>query len=400
MKRSTERILTTHCGSLPRAPEVLTMLEEALAGRAPDRARFDVAVREGVADVVGRQVAAGVDVVNDGEMSKQSFMGYYLERLGGLTMTEIDATDAEPVRGPSAETKDYPGYAERWGLPPGRAAVQRQAGGGVPRVVAPVATGPVTYTGTSALRRDIDSVLAAARSAGATDVFMTAVPPGGTRFGFGAVSANQYYPTQEELEEAVCEAMRVEYEAIVGAGIVLQMDCNWGALSRLAAYSTEDVRRMITHGIELMNHATRNIDPDMMRIHLCWGADEAPHHKDLPLDAIVDLMLTARPAGLGVVAANGRHEWEWRVWKDVKVPDGKVIIPGVIDSTTNIIEHPETVAERIRRFADVLGRENILAGVDCGLDTVAGSAQVVPEIAWAKLASLAEGARLADSALY
>jgi 5-methyltetrahydropteroyltriglutamate--homocysteine methyltransferase len=180
----------------------------------------------------------------------------------------------------------------------------------------------------------------------------------------------------------------------------LQFDCNWAALGRHLGSSVEELRTMITHGIERMNYAVRNIDPDMMRIHTCWGADEAPHHKDVPLEAIVDLMLRARPSGLGVVASNGRHEWEWRVWKDVKVPEGKVIIPGVIDSTTNIIEHPETVAERIRRFADVLGKENIIGGVDCGLDTVAGSAQVVPAIAWAKLASLGHGARLASETLY
>ena len=401
MKRSSERILTTHCGSLPRTPRVLEMLRHGSERQEADRATFDAAVRDGVEAVVRRQVEAGVDLVNDGEMSRQSFMTYYMDRLGGLTLMEIDAPDSEPVRGPSAEVRDYPGYAERWGLPASRRVAQESArDGGAGRIVAPVATGPVTYADSSALRRDIDNVLAAAKAAGATDVFMTAVPPGGTRFGFGAVGVHQYYPTQEELEEAICEAMRVEYEAIVGAGIVLQFDCNWGALSRLVPYSVDDVRRMIAHGIELMNHATRNIDPDMMRIHLCWGADEAPHHKDAPLEAIVDLMMAARPAGLGVVAANGRHEWEWRVWRDVKVPDGKVIIPGVIDSTTNIIEHPQTVAERIRRFADVLGKENIIAGVDCGLDTVAGSAQVVPEIAWAKLAALGEGAGLASSALY
>ncbi len=398
MKRSTERILTTHCGSLPRTPEVLGMLQEVSEGRTPDRAIFDAAVREGVEDVVRRQVDAGVDIVNDGEMSKRSFMHYFLERLGGLTIMEIEAPPESILPGPSAEVADFPEFFERWAFRGKIAPVPEE--GGVRTVLAPVATGPITYADTAALARDIDNVLASARAAGSTDVFMSAVPPVGLGMGMGASGTNQYYATQDEFEQAMCDAMRVEYEAIVGAGIVLQFDCNWAAHGRHLGTSTDDLRRKIAHGIDCINYAARNIEPDQMRIHLCWGADEAPHHKDLPLEDIVDLMMTARPAGLGVVAANGRHEWEWRIWKDVKVPDGKVIIPGVIDSTTNIIEHPETVAERIRRFADVLGKENILAGVDCGLDTVAGSAQVLPRIAWAKLAALSEGARLATATLY
>jgi len=398
MKRSTDRILTTHTGSLPRTEAVLAMLQQAVQGTAPSPDEFEAAVRDGVTEVVRRQVQAGLDVVNDGEMSKYSFNSYHTDRLSGFSIKEIPVpADAPPARGPiGLEAEEYPEFFERWAFNAGTRAV-RAAGLPGRAIASRVCTEPVAYTGTAALERDIKNVLAAAEGTAATEVFMSALPPSGMGQGFGG---NEYYPTQDDFDEAISEAMRVEYEAIVGAGIILQFDCNWGVLSRVIPGSTDDIRKIISHSIALMNHATRNIDPDKMRIHLCWGADEAPHHKDLPLEAIVDLMLTARPNGLGVVASNGRHEWEWRIWRDVRVPDGKVIIPGVVDSTTNIIEHPESVAERIRRFADVLGKENILAGVDCGFDTIAGSAQVVPRIAWAKLEALVEGARLATDGLF
>jgi 5-methyltetrahydropteroyltriglutamate--homocysteine methyltransferase len=367
------------------------MLQAALGGQTPERGAFHEAVRDGVRDVIAQQVEAGLDVVNDGEMSKFSFANYNIERLEGFTITELPAA-AGRAHTMGREAEEYPEYFERWAFNPGAAAQ-----GPASSPVAPVCTGPVSYKGVAAVQRDIANVLDAARSAGATDAFMSAVPPTGVAGGFGA---NHYYGSEDEFDTAMAEAMRVEYEAIVSAGIVLQLDCNWGVFSRIGTDSLAEVRRTIGHNIEVINHATRNIDPDSMRIHLCWGADEAPHHRDLPLSDIVDLMVTARPNGLGVVASNGRHAWEWRVWKDVKVPDGKVIIPGVIDSTTNIIEHPETVAERITRFAEVLGRENVIAGVDCGFDTIAGSAQVQPRIVWAKLRSLGDGARLASAALY
>jgi len=294
----------------------------------------------------------------------------------------------------AAEAEDYPEfYEERWPTAVGNRAMQQT---GAPPMVR-VCTEAISYVDTGALQQDIEHLRSAAELAGATEAFMSSSPPGGMGQAYGQ---NEFYATQDEFEEAICDALRLEYEAIVDAGFVLQLDCNWGVLSRIGPNSIEEVRRMIGHSIERMNYATRNIDPDAMRIHLCWGADEAPHHKDLPLSAIVDVMFTARPNGLGVVASNGRHEWEWELWKDTKLPDGKVLIPGVIDSTTNIIEHPETVAGRIQRFADLVGRENIIAGVDCGFATVATSTQVFPRIAWAKLAALGEGARLASSRLY
>jgi 5-methyltetrahydropteroyltriglutamate--homocysteine methyltransferase len=395
MKRSTDRILTTHTGSLPRSAGVLEMLQQAAGGHPVERERFDAAVHDGVGDVVRRQVEAGIDVVNDGEMSKFSFANYNLERLTGFTIMELPGEAAAPrTHAIAGEAADYPEFFERWAFNAGSQSLQ-----GTPSTpVGPVCTGPISYADVAAVERDITNVVAAAGTAGAAEVFMSAVPSSGIA---GMSEINQYYPSTEEFDAAMADAMRVEYEAIVNAGIVLQLDCNWGVFSRIGrSDSLEEVRRQIARNIEILNYATRNIDPESMRIHLCWGADEAPHHKDLPLPAIADLMLTARPHGLGVAASNGRHEWEWQVWKELKIPDGKVIIPGVIDSTTNIIEHSETVAERIQRFAGVLGKENIIAGVDCGLDTLAGSAQVVPRIAWAKLAALGDGARIATSRLY
>jgi len=389
-------MLTTHTGSLPRTPTVLDYLRRTMAGETVDHDNFETAVRVGVQDVVAAQVAAGLDLVNDGEMSKFSFANYNMGRLSGFSIVEAPAnTPAPSGHLMGIEAADYPEFFERWAFNQGAAASQGSQG----PLMVPTCTGPVTYTGTDALQRDIANLLAAAEAAGALEPFMSAVPSTGIASGVGG-TPNLYYSSDEEFDTAMADAMRVEYEAIVDAGIVLQLDCNWGVLYRVAMNSLDEVRAWMAHSIEVMNYATRNIDPDMMRIHLCWGADEAPHHRDVSLDAIVDLMLTARPNGLGVVASNGRHEWEWRVWEDVKVPDGKVIIPGVIDSTTNIIEHPETVAERLTRFAKVLGKENVIGGVDCGLDTLAGSAQVVPRIAWKKLEALGEGARLASSQLY
>lgn len=395
MKRSTERFLTTHTGSLPRTPAVLGYLRRADTGGAAGQQEFAAAVRAGVRDVVAGQVAAGLDVVNDGEMSKSSFASYNMGRLSGFSLVDAPpGTPAPPAHPMGREAADYPEFFERWAF---NRAEQPGSRPGPARVLA--CTGPVTYTGTDALNSDIRNLLEAAAAAGAAEPFMSALPSTGIASSYGG-TPDLHYGSAEEFDMAMAEAMRTEYEAIAGAGIVLQLDCNWGVLSRVAADTVDDVRAWIARGIEVMNYATRNIDPDMMRVHLCWGADEAPHHRDVPLEAIIDLMLTARPNGLGVVASNGRHEWEWRIWENVKLPDGKVIIPGVIDSTTNIIEHRETVAERLSRFAGVLGRENIIGGVDCGLDTVAGSTQVVPGIAWRKLEALADGARLASDRLY
>jgi 5-methyltetrahydropteroyltriglutamate--homocysteine methyltransferase len=378
MKRSTERILTTHCGSLPRPDDVVDVLGRAERG---EDVALEQPVRAAIGETVRRQLEAGLDVVNDGEQGKFSFTSYQNQRLAGLGEREV-------VRGKviAAENADYPKYYERWPYLGGNAAMKR-----------PACVGPIAYTGLDALARDIDWLKAATDGAGAEEVFMSAISPATVIRGL----PNEYYSSQEAFEVAVADALKVEYDAIVAAGLLLQIDCpDFGVTPRYNGATPAEHRAQVARNVELLDHATRDIDPDAMRFHVCWGADEAPHHRDVPLVDMLDLLLRARPHGMTVVGANGRHEWEWQVWQDVSLPDGKVVVPGVIDSTTNIIEHPETVADRIVRYAGVLGRENVIAGVDCGLDTVAGVHQVDPEIAWAKLAALAEGARLASARLW
>jgi 5-methyltetrahydropteroyltriglutamate--homocysteine methyltransferase len=255
----------------------------------------------------------------------------------------------------------------------------------------------VTYAGLEAVERELARLTRAGAAVQGRELFMTAISPGT----LVRITPNEYYPSIEEFEEAIADAMKVEFEAIVGAGVLLQVDCpDFGVYPRTMGTTTEEHRQQVRRNVELLNHATREISPEQMRFHVCWGADEAPHHRDIPLRDMLDLLLQARPQGMTIVGANGRHEWEWQVWRDFDVPDGKVIIPGMIDSTTNIIEHPETVAARLVNYASVLGKENVIAGVDCGLDTVAGVHQVDPEIAWAKLGSLVEGARIASQRLW
>jgi 5-methyltetrahydropteroyltriglutamate--homocysteine methyltransferase len=314
-------------------------------------------------------------------MGKYSFTTYQYERLSGL-----GERDVAPGKVIAAENADYPTYFERWPYLDGNAAMKR-----------PACVGPLSYTGADALQREIAWLEQATEGSGAAEVFMTAISPATVVRGL----PNEHYASHEEFEVAVADALKVEYDAIVAAGLLLQIDCpDFGVTPRYNGATPAEHRAQVARNVELLDHATRDIDPERMRFHVCWGADEAPHHRDVPLGDMLDLLLKARPHGMTIVGANGRHEWEWQIWQDVKLPDGKVIVPGVIDSTTNIIEHPETVADRLVRYAGVLGRENVIGGVDCGLDTVAGVHQVDPEIAWAKLASLAEGARLASARLW
>lgn len=381
MRRSGTSVLTTHIGSLPRSARILDALRAANAGAAVDGERFAAGVRAAVDDVVAAQRAAGLSVVNDGEQSKFAYLSYHLDRLSGYEVVRTrtrEEAEAMP-QGSAAERADFPAFFERWKWS-SELAVREFRG-----------TGPVAYTGLAALQRDIDNLLAATAGHDG-DVFMTALSPA-----MVWRTPNDAYADEHEYHLAVCEAMKVEYERITAAGIVLQIDSpDLGLVARsVPGVTIEDHRRAAAYNIEMLNHATRDIDPDMVRVHVCWGADEAPHHHDTPLEHIVDVLLRLRPNGLTIVGANGRHEYEWEVWRDVDVPDDKVIIPGVIDSTTNIIEHPRTVAGRIRRYQQVLGRERVIAGVDCGFATLATMAQVEPSIVWAKLAALGEGAALA-----
>jgi 5-methyltetrahydropteroyltriglutamate--homocysteine methyltransferase len=375
MKRSIERILTTHTGSLARPPELLQMLLTREEGQPVDPRVLDAAVRRAVAEKVKRQVEIGLAIVNDGEQSKISFATYIRERLHGFG----GAHEARPV---SLEAREFPAYAAR------RANPYRR----------PACNAPIAWKDFSAVEKDIENLKAATAGGPAEEVFMTAVSPGTIANFF----PNRYYPTREAYLAAVSEVMQREYEAIVQAGFLLQLDCPDLALRStwFPDLSIPEFRTVVAQNIEALNTATSNIPAEHVRMHVCWGAGETPRNHDVPLQDIVDVLLTARPAALSIMGANGRHEHEWKVWRDVPLPAGKVLIPGVIDSTTNIIEHPEVVAERIVRYANILGRENVIAGVDCGFGTNAQTDQVDSEVAWAKLRALVEGAELATKALW
>ncbi len=375
MKRSTDRILTTHTGSLPRPAELVDMLRRAEAGEPGDRAAFDAAVRAAVDDTVRKQVGAGVDVVNDGEQGKPGYATYVKDRVTGFG-------GQSRVTTVWAEGRDFPEY------------VARRTGNTRSSFPRPYCDGPIAWRDFAAVQRDIDTLKAAVKGVEAAEVFMTAASP-------GVVSiflANEYYPSREKYLEAIARVMKDEYEAIHAAGFVLQLDCPDLAMSRHNRFpdlSLPEFRKLVGLHVEVLNEATRAIPPDRMRLHLCWGNYEGPHHLDVPLRDIIDLVLQARPAGISFEGANPRHEHEWKIWKEVELPPGKVLIPGVIDSTTNFIEHPELVAERIARYASAVGRENVIAGTDCGFGTFADNDSVDARIAWAKLRALAEGARLA-----
>jgi 5-methyltetrahydropteroyltriglutamate--homocysteine methyltransferase len=365
MKTSTERILTTHTGSLPR-PASLT-----------DR-HDQQAVRAAVSETVRRQVDAGVDIVNDGEVSKPSYATYVTERLSGF--------EGEPIPFQMREFEAFPEFAARMFADPDTASILSN----------PSCNGPVAYLDTSLVQADIANLRAAGD--GATETFMSAASPGV----IDMFMPNRYYPSTEEYLFALADAMKTEYDAIHQAGLVLQLDCpdlacEWSIGPEV---SKEEFRRVVAQRLEAIDHATRDIPPDRIRLHLCWGNYEGPHNIDVPLADIIDLVLAARPTAVSFEAANPRHEHEWKVFEEVKLPDGKVVIPGVLDSTTNYIEHPELVAQRLIRYGKVVGRENVIAGSDCGFATFAAFVPIDPAITWAKLAAMAEGARLASQELW
>jgi 5-methyltetrahydropteroyltriglutamate--homocysteine methyltransferase len=369
VQTSTDHILTTHTGSLPR-PEWLTA-----GAPGPDVARA-------VAEVVGLQRSAGIDVVSDGEAGKASYATYVTNRLTGF-----GAADDAPFLGRGRpDLADFPGYARR---------LSQQISGGV-MDERPVCVGDVRYTGHAALEAELDHLRQATEGA-AADVFCTAASPGViARF-----LPNRHYPSEADYLAALADAMKEEYDAIAAAGFILQLDCpdlTAGWDPRTGDLSAH--RAMVAERLAVLDHATRDIPGDRMRLHLCWGNYEGPHHLDLPLEAIIDLVIAARPDGVSFEGANPRHEHEWAIFEGRRLPDATVLIPGVIDSTTNFIEHPELVAQRIGRYADAVGRERVLAGTDCGFATAVDITTVDPGIAWAKLAALSEGARLASERLW
>ena len=376
MKRSTQRFLTTHTGSLPRPEDLIRTMFAREEGVPIDAAALGARIRAAVAEVVRKQAAAGISVVNDGEMSKPSYATYVKDRLTGF------GGQSHPLQ--YQDLVDFPGMARRVFGDPGRS-----------RRRTPACTGAVAVRDAAAAAIDTDNLKAALGTAQAEEGFMTAASPGVISLFF----RDEHYGSHEAYLVAIAEAMRHEYETVARADLLLQIDCPDLAMGRhiqFAHLGVEDFRKVARLHVEALNHALANVPPDQARVHLCWGNYEGPHHYDVPLADILDVVFAARPNGISFEAANPRHAHEWRVFERVKLPAGKVLIPGVIDSTTNFIEHPELVAERIGRYATLVGRDNVIAGTDCGFGTWVGQSAVDPDIVWAKLAALAEGARLAS----
>ncbi len=376
MKQSSQRILTTHTGSLPRPYDLQQMLEAQDHGDPGDRAIFERQVQEAVNAIVQQEASSGIDVVNDGEMSKISYSTYVKNRLTGFGGTSQRPATAPP------DVADFPEYARRM-------AIQ------LSDYKMPACNGPISYVGMEAVQRDCANLKTALQKVDVTEAFMTAASPGViARF-----LDNQYYPSHEAYLFALADAMKVEYDTIYQAGFVPQLDCPDLTGNRDIPGAGKGTSYLALH-IEALNHALRDIPADRMRLHLCWGNYEGPHHRDIPLRDIINSVLQARPAALSFEAANPRHEHEWKVFEEVKLPEGKILIPGVLDSTTNFIEHPELVAQRITHFTSLVGRENVIAGTDCGFATFAGFHAVDPQIAWAKLRAMVEGAQIASQELW
>ena len=379
MKRSTNRILTTHTGSLPRTKKVVELLLAEDKNPGAHKAELQAAVREAVAERVRNQIDCGLDVINDGEQGRTDYTVHVMRRLTGF-----EGKSTPPL---GAGDEEFPELAEL--LKPFASPFQRR----------PACNGPVDWKDWPAAQADIDLAKQAMQGAKCEEFFMTSPSPGQ----IARYLKNDYYKSDEEYIYALADVMKREYTAIVEAGLILQLDCPDLAMLRHTTYldiPLADYRKIISVNVAALNHAVRDLPADRMRMHVCWGSTMAPRHTDVELKDIVDIILTAKPQAVSFPSANGRHEHEWKIWRDVKLPEGKIIIPGVIDSTVNTVEHPEVVCDRILNFANVVGRENVIAGVDCGFGTFAGRVQVDTKIVWMKLQSLAEGARRASAQLW
>jgi 5-methyltetrahydropteroyltriglutamate--homocysteine methyltransferase len=382
VKHSTERILTTHVGSLPRPKDLLDLMRSNLEGRADDTEYAD-RIRQAVNESVRQQADHGIDVVNDGEQSKIGFFRYINDRLDGF-----EPRPRAGAAGFGPEVDDFPEYYEQY-------FKRAMTGGAIAPAVGLVCVGPVTYRGQAALQRDLDNLKAARRSVVAEDVFVPAVAPSG-------VGRNEYYESDEEYFFAVGDALKAEYQAIVDAGFVLQVDDPW--LSELFSYSRlpkDECRELGEMYVAAVNHALEGIPAEQVRYHTCYGINEGPRVHDAPLSELVDLLLKVNAGAYSFEAANARHEHEYHVWERVQLPAGKMLIPGVITHGCNIVEHPELIAERLVRFARLVGRENVLASADCGFSSQATyNPEVHPKIMWAKFDAMREGARIASQALW
>ncbi|HEX3834026.1 MAG TPA: cobalamin-independent methionine synthase II family protein [Solirubrobacteraceae bacterium] len=398
----SDRILTSHAGSLPRPEDLVQANLARSTGEGPDDATYEQQLGAAVTDVVTRQRELGIDIVNDGEYGHAmgepydygAWWSYIFPRLGGLELDDVpllSAPQARPKPGEVAlasfeERRDWQQFSEAYADPSSGAALPNRP------PVTPVARAPITYTGQEMVQRDITNFKAALESQGLQDGYLNSVAPGScARFG------NEFYEDDEALMYACADAMREEYTAIIEAGLMLQLDDpaiaeNWDQIN--PAPSVEAYKRFTRVRVEALNHAIRGLPPERIRFHLCWGSWHGPHVTDIPMADIVDLMLEINAGAYSFEAANVRHEHEWKIWQDIRLPDGKQILPGVVSHSTNVVEHPELVAERIGRFASGVGAGNVIASTDCGL-----GGRVHPQIAWAKLDALSRGAELASAQL-
>jgi 5-methyltetrahydropteroyltriglutamate--homocysteine methyltransferase len=391
MKRSLNRILTTHTGSLVRPPQLLEFARARQKGGSIDQHAFDSTLTEAVRDVVARQAAAGIDVPNDGEFGKStSWSLYVLKRLTGFEMREVKGAN------PFARGADRAKFREFYDELEGRGDGKDWSN--VTRFDA-VCVGDITYNGLFELQRDIDNLKAATAAAGVDEAFLPVAAPS------SAIPdrKNEHYKTDDDLVVALAEALRTEYRSIVDAGFLLQVDDARAAVTydrMVPPASFEEYYQWLARHVEILNHALEGIPQDRVRYHVCWGSWPGPHTTDVPLRKIVDLILKVNAGAYLLEAANPRHEHEWRVWQDVKLPAGKILVPGVISHGTNVVEHPELVAERLTRFASCVGRENLIAGTDCGFAQEELNRRVHPTVMWAKLEAMVEGARIASRQLW
>lgn len=380
MPASPDRILTTHVGSLPRPDEVRDWLMKKESGEAFDRSGFDAAVRAGVDEVVARQIATGIDIVSDGEMSKIGYATYIKDRLSGF--------GGHHPRPPHLDLAPHPDFREAIGRMLGPQSFRRAA-----------CIGPIELIDRQAVATDIENLRLAVARHGGGRAFMNAASPGVV----SSFQSNLYYETHEAYVDAIAAVMQFEYEAIHAAGFDLQLDCPDLAMARHTGFqelSDSEFLERAEYQVEALNRSVANIPADAMRMHICWGNYEGPHDHDIPLEAILGIVLRAKPAAIVFEAANPRHRHEWKVWRDAVIPDDKILVPGCIDSTYNYVEHPELVAEQICQYADIVGRDRVIAGTDCGFSTFVGTGRVVADIAYKKLASLVEGARIASARLW
>ncbi len=380
MKLSKDRILTTHVGSLPRSQEVVDLLFAQDRGDAVDEAQFDEVMRRAVAGTVNHQAEVGVDVVSDGETSKISYSTYIRHRLTGF--------EGDSARPTPQDLDDFPEYRDRL-VKAGHSATYKR----------PVCKGPIKVKSLKPVEQDIAHMKEALAKVKVTEGFMNAVSPGT----ISVFQPNEYYPSHETYLEALANAMREEYELIVKSGLLLQLDCPdlaMGRHTRFKNLSDEEFLRYAELQVEALNHALANVPADRVRLHVCWGNYESTHVNDMDCAKIFPIAIKVKPMALLIEGANPRHEHEWEAWTRIKLPDDKILIPGVISSSTNYVEHPDLVAQRIQRYADVVGRERVIAGTDCGFGTFAGFGPVFPAFSWMKLKSLVEGARIASKKLW